>query len=89
MKLRWMNVRDRAGGAELLRLSPFCAVLTERGALCASAQLHLARAEVLHCAEQRPSEEPRLRHLHNAELPTSTTANSEETGWWETKGSNF
>ena len=43
MKLRWMNVRDRAGGAELLRLSPFCAVLTERGALCASAQLHLAR----------------------------------------------
>ena len=43
MKLRWMNVRDRTERAELLRLSPFCAVLTERGALCASAQLHLAR----------------------------------------------
>ena len=76
------------------RLSPFCAVLREIGALCASAQLRLAsegraRAEVLQCTEERPSEEPRLGHLDNAELPTSTTANSEETGWWETKGSNF
>ena len=76
MKLRWMNVRDRTERAELPRLSTvpiLRRVEGDRRIVCecpAAFGEGRARAEVLQCTEQRPSEEPRLGHRDATELPT-------------------